>query len=146
MGLKYSEMNDEQKKKHYENTEKYRKKHPDISRKCSLEYYYANKEKAAEKAKKWRDDNLEYRREYQKQYKRERKLKAISYLGGKCQACSGEFHPAVYEFHHIDPSTKDRDPSKMLSLSWERLTSELDKCKLLCANCHRIEHHKNNYE
>lgn len=59
--------------------------------------------------------------------------------------CQGIFHPAVYEFHHLDPTTKDRDPSKMLSLKWERVTTELDKCILLCANCHRLIHHESNY-
>lgn len=73
--------------------------------------------------------------------KRENKLKAIKYLGGQCKNCHGEFHPAIYEFHHTDPLTKDRDPSKVLGLSWKRIQEELDKCELLCANCHRLVHH-----
>jgi predicted HNH restriction endonuclease len=116
------------------------------ARAYSLAYYYKDKEKAADRARKWRDNNKEYKKEYQRRAKRDRKLKAIEYLGGVCSDCNQQFHPAVYEFHHIDPATKDRDPSKMLSLSWERLANELDKCKLLCANCHRLEHHKRNYE
>ena len=69
------------------------------------------------------------------------KLQAIEYLGGACQECLGVFHPAVFEFHHLNPEEKDRDPSKMFQLSWERIKAELDKCLLLCANCHRLKHH-----
>ncbi len=94
---------------------------------------------------KWRDINKEYIRAKQRVYKRERKLKAIEYLGGVCKKCGGTFHPAVYEFHHRDQTLKDRDPSKMLQLSWKRLQEELDKCDLLCANCHRLTHHQENY-
>jgi len=111
------------------------------ARAAALKYYHENKEKCAIKAKEWRAKNKEYVIQKQREDKRKRKLEAISYLGGKCFICGGEFHPAVYEFHHLDPTTKDRDPSKMLQLSWKRLSAELDKCKLLCANCHRLEHH-----
>lgn len=121
------------------------KMNPEYHREHALKYYYANKEKCAEKARVWRLANLEYIKTKQREDKRKRKEQAIQYLGGKCQKCNGTFHPAVYEFHHIDPETKDRDPSKMLSLKWERVTAELDKCLLLCANCHRLTHHEDSY-
>ena len=114
-------------------------------REASIKYYHANKEKAAEKAKRWRETNKDYVREKQREDKRNRKLWAIEYLGGRCTMCKNTYHPAVYEFHHIDPENKDRDPSKMLQLSLARLTEELNKCTLLCANCHRITHHGDNY-
>ena len=69
-----------------------------------------------------------------------RKLKAIEYLGGECKSCGGKFHPDIYEFHHRDPSQKDAPLSKLLRGSWEKSVVELDKCDLLCANCHRLEH------
>ena len=114
-------------------------------REHALKYYHENKEKCALKAKKWREDNKDYIREKQREDKRLKKLQAIQYLGGRCSKCLQEFHPAVYEFHHLDPATKDRDPSKMLSLTWRKVAAELDKCILLCANCHRLTHHEGNY-
>lgn len=72
---------------------------------------------------------------------RERKLMGIEYLGSKCQRCNGEFHPAIFEFHHKDPAEKEFSPSQALQQSWENFKMELDKCELLCANCHRMTHH-----
>lgn len=111
-------------------------------RQKAREYYHKHKEQQAIKAKEWREKNKDYVRQTQRENKRKRKIEAICYLGGKCQVCGCLFHPACFEFHHKNPTLKDKDPSKMLSLSKERLYAELDKCILLCANCHRIEHHK----
>jgi hypothetical protein len=90
---------------------------------------------------KWYAENRELLRQKQKLKKRERKLEAIIYLGGKCFKCDQVFHPAVFEFHHRNPDEKDCDPSKVLNRSKEKMLAELDKCDLLCANCHRLTHH-----
>lgn len=108
----------------------------------SLARYYANKEGSAEKARSWRESNKEYIRNKQRETKQRRKLQAIEYKGGRCEHCGNKYHPAVFEFHHKDPDIKIKDPSKMLTHSWKALEKELDKCLLLCANCHRLEHHE----
>lgn len=119
----------------------------DYQKAAALKHYYkikADPEKLkarTERRQKWYAENKQSVLEKQRNYKRERKRQAIEYLGGRCKRCQQVYHQAVYEFHHIDPSTKDRDPSKMLSLTWDKLVAELDKCDLLCANCHRITHH-----
>lgn len=145
MGKKFRDMSPEEKAKVYARTERYRKKNMQLYRDAAKRYAEANPEKTKEQGKKWREGNKEYLLAYQREAKRSRKLEAIVYLGGKCSSCGGVFHPAVYEFHHLDPSTKERDPSKLLNRSREVLYKELDKCVLLCANCHRLEHHKGSY-
>lgn len=72
--------------------------------------------------------------------RRSNKLKAIEYKGGKCAHCNGVFHPAVYDFHHLDKATKEADPGSLMGRNWKRIAEELDKCILLCANCHRLVH------
>jgi len=68
------------------------------------------------------------------------KLKAIEYKGGKCEVCGyNKCHDAL-EFHHLDPDEKDFGIGCGNTYSWERTKSELDKCIMLCANCHREEH------
>lgn len=74
--------------------------------------------------------------------KRRRKLKqmAIEYKGGECEHCGYNKCPEVFDFHHRDPSKKDFGIGGIGSIAWGRLKLELDKCVLLCANCHREEH------
>lgn len=68
------------------------------------------------------------------------KKKCVEYLGGKCASCKGVYHPAVYDFHHKDPDKKDFSLSKRSTTNFQNIVKELDKCLLLCSNCHRIEH------
>ena len=68
------------------------------------------------------------------------KAKAIEFMGGKCFDCNGVFPPAVYDFHHLDMTTKEHNPSHILR-NFEKAKEELSKCVLLCSNCHRIRHH-----
>ena len=66
------------------------------------------------------------------------KLQAIEYKGGQCQNCGYKKCQEALEFHHLDPTQKDFGLStKGICRSWERVKAELDKCILLCANCHR---------
>lgn len=70
---------------------------------------------------------------------------AIDYKGGKCLICNYDRCDAALEFHHRDPSQKDFGLShRGLTRSWEKLKAELDKCMLVCANCHRQIHEEIN--
>lgn len=81
--------------------------------------------------------------EQTKKRQRDLKLKAVEYKGGICQDCLSTFPAACYDFHHEDPKQKDFSISKIKSLKWsEVIEKELNKCSLLCANCHRLRHTK----
>ena len=67
------------------------------------------------------------------------KMQIIEYLGGECKGCKTVGHPSIYDCHHLDPSQKDFSPSKQ-NRKFETIKDELDKCVLLCANCHRRVH------
>ena len=68
------------------------------------------------------------------------KQKLVQYKGGKCQKCGYESDvPSVYDFHHRDATKKDFSISGK-SWSFERLKEEVDKCDLLCRNCHAELH------
>jgi hypothetical protein len=71
--------------------------------------------------------------------RRARKIKAVEYKGGKCERCGYSKCLRALEFHHRDKTTKDFQISHMCSMSWERLKNELDKCDLVCSNCHQEE-------
>ena len=68
------------------------------------------------------------------------KLKAIEYKGGKCEDCGIIGHPAIYDFHHLDTTLKDFSIGHTKLSSFNNIKEELDKCILLCSNCHRIRH------
>ncbi len=72
--------------------------------------------------------------------KRRKKVKslAVDYKGGKCQLCNYSKCVDALEFHHIDPSAKKFGiGDKGYTRAWDKVRNELDKCLLLCANCHR---------
>lgn len=61
-------------------------------------------------------------------------------LGGKCQKC-GETREHILNFHHLNPEEKDSIPSELLVKSKiELFFQEIDKCILLCSNCHEDFH------
>lgn len=66
--------------------------------------------------------------------------KLIGYKGGECVECGYKKCLSALHFHHIDPNEKDFTISGK-SWSFERLKEEVDKCILLCSNCH-IELHE----
>jgi len=70
--------------------------------------------------------------------RRKIKVKAIQLKGGACQICGYSKYQGALDFHHIDPTTKSFSiGSRGHSRSWEQVLKELDKCILVCANCHR---------
>ncbi len=92
---------------------------------ASLDWYYRNQEEQARiKAARNRD----------------MKIAMVTLLGGKCQQCGWNEHPAGLDFHHRDRAEK----VAMISVLAQRkdrkaLLAELKKCDLLCRNCHAIE-------
>lgn len=69
------------------------------------------------------------------------RLMAIEYGGGKCQICGYMKCNRALSFHHKDPSKKDFGLSASgLTRAWTKTQKELDKCILVCANCHMEIH------
>lgn len=72
---------------------------------------------------------------------REYKQKAVDYKGGKCIFCGyckciGSLH-----FHHPDPSKKEEDFENVKNMSFEKMKPYIDKCQLVCGNCHGEIHY-----
>jgi len=91
-------------------------------------------------------------KEYKKQYNKHKKSKytemrgtLIKIMGGKCIDCGYMFdgtNTRAFDFHHIDKSKKKfgLSTSQMVQQNWEEILSEIKKCVLLCARCHRLRH------
>lgn len=74
------------------------------------------------------------------------KEELVKYKGGKCEICGYNKCIEALEFHHLNREEKDFTISSYLRLSIDKLKKEDDKCILVCANCHREIHHKENEE
>lgn len=74
-------------------------------------------------------------------HERRKKTKrlAVEYLGGRCKKCGYDKYIGALQFHHRDPSQKDPVAFNQW-LRFDKLKEELDKCDLLCANCHAEVH------
>jgi len=70
----------------------------------------------------------------------QKKKRAILYKGGSCQHCGYNKCLRALVFHHRDPSEKNFGIGSWRTSSWKRIKAELDKCDLLCANCHAEVH------
>jgi hypothetical protein len=67
---------------------------------------------------------------------------AVEYKGGQCLLCGYNRCNDALQFHHRDSNEKDITPAKMRLWSKERAMVELDKCNLICSNCHAEVHFK----
>lgn len=72
-----------------------------------------------------------------------KRIKAINYLGGKCGVC-GEDDIYVLDFHHENSTEKEFQISLVgIHKSWDKIKEEIEKCNLLCRNCHIKVHFSN---
>jgi len=71
-----------------------------------------------------------------------KKEKAVQYKGGKCIHCGYDKYYGALEFHHRNPSEKDVNFKKLRKRKWDEYKKELDKCDMVCSNCHSEIHHK----
>ena len=81
-----------------------------------------------------KDKYNEYMRTYQINRYNTRRAEFIEYLGGACARCGTSEN---LEFDHIDRTKKSFNISKVLvRMNYEKLREEVDKCQLLCTDCH----------
>lgn len=70
----------------------------------------------------------------------------VDYKGGKCCKCGYDKCLGALDFHHLDPSEKKFNigelSNKAFTKNFEQIKAELDKCELVCSNCHRELHYK----
>jgi hypothetical protein len=90
-------------------------------------YYYRNREKVAAGRRQRKVAGRRWLREY--------KASLV------CADC-GERHPATLDFHHPNAAEKELSIGEATRVGWsiQRLRTEIEKCIVLCANCHRKRH------
>ena len=64
----------------------------------------------------------------------------------KCEKCGWNKHIEILQFHHINPKNKSFALNRNnLNRSIKSINNEMNKCELLCPNCHLWLHNKQNY-
>ena len=104
--------------------------------------------------------NKEYQREYRIKWYNKHKQSEVAHVRRrkkeirkwldnykktlKCSNCD-ENHPAALEFHHISKKDKENAITNMVynGNSIEKIKKEIEKCRVLCSNCHKKLHYKN---
>lgn len=123
--------------------------------KCLDEFFFRNKKTGKRhaqckdcynKTRKYKEHYDKHKEEYKgRALKRKSNLvmenqnKMLDFLSKcKCADC-GETNPIILEFDHINPQNKAHTIAKMLPTHlWESILVEIEKCEVVCANCHKI--------
>ena len=93
-----------------------------------------------------KEKNREYQREWAKTHKNrttmKRKRAIVDNAKDKpCGACGVKFPPPAMDLHHLDPEQKSGHIHHIMHHStYAALHEEIDKCVVLCSNCHRLHH------
>ena len=74
------------------------------------------------------------------QRRKQRRIDIENLVGNTCAKCAKQFPFVCLDLHHVDPTEKDTGVSQMLTHSWDNIVKEIEKCVVLCACCHRLEH------
>lgn len=73
--------------------------------------------------------------------RRRTKTRAVGHMGGSCFGCGCQGPPVIFDFHHRDAGEKEFGIGQDgIPRRWESIMAELQKCVMLCANCHREVH------
>ena len=100
---------------------------------------YKDPEKRREYSKKWMAENRPPKSNESSYQKRKGMVRSAK--DKPCQICKVKYDPCVMDLHHLDPSQKDERVAQLAkSSSYKKLQEEIDKCVVLCANCHRMVH------
>jgi hypothetical protein len=137
-------MNEEERKAY---NKKYYKEHKEEHREEKKVYNKKYREEHKEEQKKYREEHKEDHKKRQKERIRIFKKFCVEYKGSKCNCCGLKTDQLeVYDFHHLNRDEKEFSVGKMCHADKQMVIKELDKCILVCSNCHRTIEYERGYD
>jgi hypothetical protein len=124
-------------------------KNPDKHREIKRKEYQKNSNKYKKRAKEWRKNNPDKTYLADKKRWKEGQKAMRHYLksqeGGHCKKCGYDKNLDALDWHHKDPSTKEFNLSqiRITPKNYNIIIKEIEKCVLVCSNCHREIHYSN---
>lgn len=147
-------ISEKKKKERKENPTKYSKRwkeyrnaHLEEERLRSKKYRADHPEKMKELCKKWNEENNDYRNELSKKWRKNHKRLFNMYkINGICENCGTictQDNVNIFSFHHKNPEEKSMSLAYMASHKkpFTEIIMEIEKCSLICENCHRRIHY-----
>lgn len=104
-----------------------------LCKSCGREYEYNRSKTSGHTKEKCNSCKVNLRRFAVKE-------RCLEYKGGKCERCGYDKCKRALCFHHVDSQKKEFTIAKAHCRKWEDLKAELDKCILVCSNCHMEIH------
>lgn len=107
--------------------------------------YWENQKERVAKQAKYHKDNRAAILKRQKQYRQQKRSLinnvALHYGCQNVNCCwSGNYTVAMLEFHHFNPKDKQFQIGRGADYGWKTLSKEINKCVVLCGNCHALFH------
>src|SRR6266852_5679529 len=112
------------------------------------------KDRSRYQSEEWKEYQRNYQRSWHQRHRAkrlarmyERKAAIYEYVQNiKSQLCCvdcGQQHPATLHFHHLNSEDKvfNISDAARRGISLDRIKKEINKCMVLCANCHAIRHY-----
>lgn len=128
--------------------------HPEVFENSSWRKLMPFKDKSRYQSEEWKEYQRNYQRSWHQRHKEKRLAKSYKRRAAiyeyvqeiKSQLCCadcGERHPATLQFHHLNSEDKMFNIGNAISdgISLNRIQKEIEKCIVLCANCHAIRHY-----
>ena len=130
------------KERHKEQSKRFHKENPTKYLVANRKRYYNNLEKSRKYARDYHNRNKEKINERVREIRRINKTILVNYKGGECEKCGYNGCLGALEFHHVDGKKEFEIGKKTNTLKGiDKLKKEVDKCELLCANCHKEKHY-----
>lgn len=82
--------------------------------------------------------DYEKQKEFQRKWKLQRTEKLRLLKDAPCTDCKQKFPTVCMQWDHLGKQTKFKNLSRMTQYKFERCLEEIEKCELVCANCHAI--------
>ena len=140
----YADSHPEYREKRALRNKLWREKNKESIREKRRQKYLESKEKNKQIAKNYYENNKEKQKEYHLDRAHKSKVEAIKLKGGKCSMCGVSYNgenASIFDFHHVNSEEKEFNPKRLINNGLtERALKELDKCILVCSNCHRLLH------